>query len=143
MKVAYWATARIVGLVPATVFLPRPNVESALVDITRRPEPAVADVDRDRAVPPGAHRRSASAARCCAGRSPAWSAPEVFEAAGIDAERRPEELDVHEWGRARRLCRRRDRSRRRWAVRRRVTVGAGQADAARCASPGCAPTATT
>jgi 16S rRNA (adenine1518-N6/adenine1519-N6)-dimethyltransferase len=25
-------------------------------------------------------------------------APEVFEAAGIDAQRRPEELDVTEWG---------------------------------------------
>jgi len=26
-------------------------------------------------------------------------APEVFEAAGIDSRRRPEELDVYEWGR--------------------------------------------
>ena len=36
VKVAYWGVARIVGHVPASVFVPRPNVESALVEITRR-----------------------------------------------------------------------------------------------------------
>ena len=41
VKVAYWATARIVGKVPASVFLPQPKVESALVEITRRATPAV------------------------------------------------------------------------------------------------------
>ena len=35
VKAAYWGTARVVGLVPATVFVPRPKVESALVEITR------------------------------------------------------------------------------------------------------------
>ena len=66
---------------PATVFVPRPKVESALVAIVRR--------DRRRrrrprrAVRAGAHRRSASAARCCAARSPASSTPEQFAAAGI------------------------------------------------------------
>ena len=39
VKVAYWATARIVGHVPASVFVPRPNVESALVRIDRRQPP--------------------------------------------------------------------------------------------------------
>ena len=40
------ATAKIVGRVPATVFHPVPNVESALVRIDRRPAPAVGpDVD--------------------------------------------------------------------------------------------------
>ena len=38
VKVAYWARARVVGLVPASVFVPRPNVESALVEIVRRDE---------------------------------------------------------------------------------------------------------
>ena len=42
VKVAFWATARIVGLVPAAVFVPRPKVESALVEIVRRPPPDVA-----------------------------------------------------------------------------------------------------
>ncbi len=45
VKVAYWARAEIVGRVPATVFLPKPKVESALVRIVRRSSPAVADVD--------------------------------------------------------------------------------------------------
>ncbi len=41
VKVAYWATARVVGRVPATVFIPRPAVESVLVLIARRDRPAV------------------------------------------------------------------------------------------------------
>lgn len=41
VKIAYWATARVVGHVPASVFVPRPNVESALVRIDRREPPAV------------------------------------------------------------------------------------------------------
>lgn len=96
VKVAYWATGRIAGFVPASVFVPRPNVESALVDITRRPEPAV-DVE------PSAlfHlvRTAFGQRRKMLRRSLAATVPtEVFAAAGIDAQRRPEELDVHEWG---------------------------------------------
>ena len=41
VKVAYWATAAVVGSVPATVFVPQPKVESALVRIERRPAAAV------------------------------------------------------------------------------------------------------
>ena len=41
VKVAYHATARVVGRVPASVFVPRPAVESALVRIERRPAVAV------------------------------------------------------------------------------------------------------
>lgn len=48
VRLAYWATARVVGIVPPTVFLPRPNVESALVEVTRRAQPAVDDVDQPR-----------------------------------------------------------------------------------------------
>ena len=40
VKAAYWGTAKIVGHVPASVFVPRPNVESALVEITRHEPPA-------------------------------------------------------------------------------------------------------
>jgi len=42
VRVAYWATARIVARVPPTVFYPRPRVDSALVGVVRRPAPAVA-----------------------------------------------------------------------------------------------------
>jgi 16S rRNA (adenine1518-N6/adenine1519-N6)-dimethyltransferase len=41
VKVAYYADARVVGSVPATVFVPRPKVESALVRLVRRPSPPV------------------------------------------------------------------------------------------------------
>jgi 16S rRNA (adenine1518-N6/adenine1519-N6)-dimethyltransferase len=37
VKVAYWATAAVVGRVPASVFIPKPRVESVLVRIERRP----------------------------------------------------------------------------------------------------------
>lgn len=41
VKVAYHATARIVGSVPPTVFVPRPKVDSALVLLERRSQPPV------------------------------------------------------------------------------------------------------
>jgi len=41
VRVAYYATARVVGLVPPTVFVPPPKVESALVELIRHPEPVV------------------------------------------------------------------------------------------------------
>ena len=36
VKIEYWATSKIVGDVSASVFLPQPRVESALVEIRRR-----------------------------------------------------------------------------------------------------------
>ena len=41
VRVAYFATARVVGRVPPEVFHPRPKVDSALVAIERRDRPAV------------------------------------------------------------------------------------------------------
>ena len=41
VKVAYFAEAAVVGLVPPTVFVPRPKVESALVRMRRRAAPPV------------------------------------------------------------------------------------------------------
>ena len=99
VKVAYWATAEIVGRVPPTVFLPRPKVESALVSIVRRPRPAVDDaVDRDRLftlVRAGFGQRRKMLRRSLAGLVP----PAAFEAAVIRPEARAEELSVEEWGR--------------------------------------------
>jgi 16S rRNA (adenine1518-N6/adenine1519-N6)-dimethyltransferase len=98
VKVAYWATARIAGYVPATVFLPRPNVESALVEITRRPQPAVTGVaaaDLFGLVRTGfAHRRQ-MLRRTLAG----IVSPDQFAAAGVAPTARPEELAVEDWGR--------------------------------------------
>ena len=97
VKVAYWATARIAGTVPASVFVPRPNVESALASIVRRPTPAT-DADPDALftlVRTAFGQRRKMLRRSLAG----TVAPEMFDVAGIDAQRRPEELDVVEWGR--------------------------------------------
>jgi 16S rRNA (adenine1518-N6/adenine1519-N6)-dimethyltransferase len=97
VKVAYWATARIAGMVPANVFLPRPNVESALADIRRRPQPATAAASGDLFL---LMRTAFGQRRKMLRRSLADVVPPaVFDEAGIDAARRPEELDVNEWGR--------------------------------------------
>jgi 16S rRNA (adenine1518-N6/adenine1519-N6)-dimethyltransferase len=100
VKIAYWSTAEIVGRVPATVFVPRPRVESVLVRIERRPEPAVsADaVSYDRlseVVRAGFGQRRKMLRRSLAG----VVDPEAFAAAGVSPEARAEELGVEEWGR--------------------------------------------
>ncbi len=93
VKVAYWASARIVGQVPASVFVPRPNVESALVEIVRRSPPAT-DADRLFSLVRAAFgQRRKMLRRSLAGTVP----PEAFAAAGIDPTARPEELDVDAW----------------------------------------------
>jgi 16S rRNA (adenine1518-N6/adenine1519-N6)-dimethyltransferase len=97
VKVAYWATARVVGRVPATVFLPQPRVESVLVTIERRDEPAVAG-DRERLfalIRAGFGQRRKMLRRSLAG----VIEPEAFACAGIRPEARAEELDVEAWGR--------------------------------------------
>jgi len=100
VKVAYWARAQVVGRVPASVFVPRPNVESVLVRIDRRSVPAV-----DPAVAPAARifalvragfgQRRKMLRRSLAGMVDA----EHFVAAGIDPQERAEELDIEDWGR--------------------------------------------
>ena len=97
VKVAYWAEARVVGRVPPTVFVPQPRVESALVSIKRRPQPAV-DAPYDRLfelVRAGFATRRKMLRRSLAG----VVAPEAFAAAGVSPESRAEELDVEAWGR--------------------------------------------
>ncbi|NLV55075.1 MAG: 16S rRNA (adenine(1518)-N(6)/adenine(1519)-N(6))-dimethyltransferase RsmA [Acidimicrobiales bacterium] len=97
VKVRYWATARLAGRVGPDVFLPRPRVESTLVEIVRRDEPASpADPDRLFAlVRAGFGQRRKMLRRSLAG----VVAPEAFAAAGIRPEARPEELSVTDWGR--------------------------------------------
>jgi 16S rRNA (adenine1518-N6/adenine1519-N6)-dimethyltransferase len=100
VKVAYWAEARVAGRVPATVFVPRPRVESVLVALQRRTRPAVdpAVVGFDRLftlVRAGfAHRR-----KMLRGALAGLVGPEDFAVAGIDPQARAEELDVVAWGR--------------------------------------------
>jgi 16S rRNA (adenine1518-N6/adenine1519-N6)-dimethyltransferase len=95
VKVAYWATAELVGRVAPSVFLPEPNVESVLVRIDRRPEPA-GDVE------PGPLfalvRTAFGQRRKMLRRSLAAEVrPEQFAAARIRPDARPEELAVDDW----------------------------------------------
>jgi 16S rRNA (adenine1518-N6/adenine1519-N6)-dimethyltransferase len=97
VRVAYWATASIVGRVPPTVFVPQPRVESALVRIERRPGPAV-DVPYEQVselVRAGFATRRKMLRRALAG----VVSMEQMAEAGIDPSDRAEQLDVHAWGR--------------------------------------------
>jgi 16S rRNA (adenine1518-N6/adenine1519-N6)-dimethyltransferase len=99
VKVAYHARAKVVGLVPPTVFVPRPNVESALVRIDRRPEPSV-DVPSSDAlfelVRAGFATRRKMLRRSL---QPVLGArtEQVLEAAGIAPTDRAESLDLESW----------------------------------------------
>ena len=104
VKVAYWATASLVGRVPASVFIPRPRVESVLVRLDRRPEQGGGDrqgpgdpaYDRLFSVVRGgfAHRR-----KMLRRSLDALVRPEAFEATGIRPTARAEELALADWER--------------------------------------------
>lgn len=98
VKVAYWATAHVLGDVPPTVFVPRPKVTSSIIEITRRTEPAVSGVPADFLFT--LVRRAFGQRRKMLRRSLADVVTAAdFEAAGISPENRPEQLDVITWGR--------------------------------------------
>ncbi len=105
VHVAYWGEAAVVGRVPATVFVPRPNVESALVVIERRPRPAVDPdvVGAERlfsVVRAGFGQRRKMLRRSLAG----VVDPSAFAAVGVAPDARAEELDVVAWGRLAAWC---------------------------------------
>jgi 16S rRNA (adenine1518-N6/adenine1519-N6)-dimethyltransferase len=98
-RVAYFATSRIAGRVPASVFIPRPKVESVLVEIVRRDEPAVSEQvasydEINRLISTAFSVRRKMLRRSL---GPMVS-EEVFKCAGVDSQRRPEELGIEEWG---------------------------------------------
>jgi len=100
VKVAYWGSAEVVGRVPASVFIPRPNVESVLVRIERGPAPAVdpevvAADELFELVRAGFAQRRKMLRRSLAG----VIDPEVFALAQVEPTARPEDLDVIAWGR--------------------------------------------
>ena len=102
VKVAYWADAEVVGRVPATVFIPPPRVESALVRLRRLPAPRV-DVAPDRLfrlVEAGFGQRRKMLRRSLAGLVDAAG----FEQAGVRPEARAEELDLEAWARLARVA---------------------------------------
>ncbi len=107
VKIAHWATARIVGDVPAAVFVPRPNVESALVEIVRRApdDPvAVSGATIDHEALFGLVRQAFGQRRKMLRRSLAGVvSPEQFAAADVAPDARPEALDLAAWYRLTRV----------------------------------------
>jgi len=102
VKVAWWASARRAGAVPRAVFWPVPNVDSALVAVTRREPPAL-DVSRkdvfalvDAAF--AQRRKSLRAALSGYAGSPG-DAERVLLATGIDPLARGESLSVGDFAR--------------------------------------------
>lgn len=96
VKVAYWATASIAGIVPPTVFMPRPNVDSALVSIVRHTQPLANDItprNLFRLVQAGFAKRR----KMLRSSLKDLVSPEQFERAQIAPTARAEELNVHDW----------------------------------------------
>ena len=97
VKLAWWAEASLAGRVPATVFHPRPRVDSALVRFERRPPPGD-DSLRARVfelVDAGFGQRRKMLRRSLAGVPGADAS--LLEAAGIDPTRRAEQLGLDDW----------------------------------------------
>jgi 16S rRNA (adenine1518-N6/adenine1519-N6)-dimethyltransferase len=98
VRLQYFATARIVGRVSPTVFLPRPRVESALVEVRRRAQVAIdpryaPEADIFEVVRTAFAQRRKMLRRSLAD----WSDPGVFERSGVEATRRPEELTLEQF----------------------------------------------
>jgi len=100
LRVAYHATASVVGRVPASVFVPQPKVESVLVSIQRRTTPAVDPDDASEEDIFRLVRQSFSQRRKMLRKSLAeFVNDEAFQFAEVDPTARPEELDVVAFGR--------------------------------------------
>jgi 16S rRNA (adenine1518-N6/adenine1519-N6)-dimethyltransferase len=93
VKVAYWATAKVVATVPASVFVPRPNVESALARIDRHRPPDVPPGPLFELVKRGFGQRRKMLRRSLAD----VVTPEQFDRAEVSPEARPEQLGLDDW----------------------------------------------
>jgi 16S rRNA (adenine1518-N6/adenine1519-N6)-dimethyltransferase len=95
VKIAWYAEARRVATVPRTVFWPVPNVDSALVLLTRRPEP---EGDRraafDLVDAAFAQRRKTLRAALASWAGSADRAADILTRAGVDPTARGERLTV-------------------------------------------------
>jgi 16S rRNA (adenine1518-N6/adenine1519-N6)-dimethyltransferase len=99
LKVAYYAEARVLGAVPPTVFIPRPNVESVLVELERRPSPPVAVPSEEEffeLVRSAFNQRRKMLRRSLRPVLGDRAAP-VLQAAGVDPTARAEALGLDEW----------------------------------------------
>jgi 16S rRNA (adenine1518-N6/adenine1519-N6)-dimethyltransferase len=97
VKVAYRATAELVGRVPRTVFIPPPRVDSVLVRLRRLPAPAVGTEPERlfRLVEAGFGQRRKMLRRSLSGLVGAAQ----FERARVRPDARAEELALDDWAR--------------------------------------------
>jgi 16S rRNA (adenine1518-N6/adenine1519-N6)-dimethyltransferase len=98
VKIGYHADAKVVGTVSPNVFIPKPNVESALVRLVRHAEPPVAVRDPERMfalVRAGFATRRKTLRNTLAGRVDAAA----FARADVDPGARAETLTLADWAR--------------------------------------------
>jgi len=99
VKVHYFAEAEVVGVVPPTVFVPRPKVDSVLVRLRRRATPAVSVPSVDdlfALVRAGFAQRRKMLRRSLLPVLGPRTVP-VLEAAGVAPTARAEELSIGDW----------------------------------------------
>jgi 16S rRNA (adenine1518-N6/adenine1519-N6)-dimethyltransferase len=99
VKLAWYATARLAGTVPRTVFWPVPNVDSKLVEFVRHEPPAAVPREAVFAVIEAAfgQRRKTLRAALAGWAGSAAEAELLLRAAGIDPRARGESLTVAEF----------------------------------------------
>jgi 16S rRNA (adenine1518-N6/adenine1519-N6)-dimethyltransferase len=98
VKVAYYATAKVVGTVSPNVFVPKPNVESALVLLVRHEQPPVNVPDVEQMfelVRAGFATRRKTLRNTLQGRVDA----DRFVRAQVDPQARAETLSLADWAR--------------------------------------------
>jgi 16S rRNA (adenine1518-N6/adenine1519-N6)-dimethyltransferase len=102
VKTHYYSTPKMLGIVPPTVFIPKPEVDSAIIGLQRLQQPPT-DADPTKLfalVRAGFAQRRKMLRRSLSGLVNA----EQFEAANIAPTARAEELTVDDWGRLANNC---------------------------------------
>lgn len=99
VKIAYYGAAKVVGAVPASVFVPKPRIESALVRIDRHPRPPVSvpDVDRLFELVGAGFATRRKSLRQSLRRATGARTDAVLAHARIAPMARAEALSLHEW----------------------------------------------
>ncbi|MDX6296750.1 MAG: rRNA (adenine1518-N6/adenine1519-N6)-dimethyltransferase [Nocardioidaceae bacterium] len=101
VKLAWYASARLAGVIGRSVFWPAPHVDSALVAMERR-DPPVTTVDRERVfevVDAGFGQRRKMLRSSLAALASPRSAEQVLLAAGVAPTERAERLTIEDFGR--------------------------------------------
>lgn len=100
LRVQYFATANVVGKVSPSVFVPKPNVDSALVSITRRASVRIDPSQVSESALFEVVRMAFAQRRKMLRKSlQPWVTEGVFERAAVAETRRPEELTLEEFAR--------------------------------------------